>query len=171
MLSSSFSCIFCVSLYVQSIYVGCYNSDEVVSNPLIHGLNCVVCSTATNIACEDPFKADVSVPNSLSHSGFVSCTVSCDLHSFRCLRVVFALMIQKTVYWNGWGTYKGQVIIRSGSASACASSSSVGSLGTEYCCSETDNCNDASAPLVSIGVRFFLCLFIVYSIVMHIHPQ
>ncbi|CAF1059299.1 unnamed protein product [Rotaria sordida] len=37
------------------------------------GLNCIVCSSGTNSACEDPSHIDASTLSSLSQSGYVSC--------------------------------------------------------------------------------------------------
>jgi len=43
---------------------------------LTHGLNCIVCSSATDVNCVDPSHADASVLNGYTRPGFVSCIVS-----------------------------------------------------------------------------------------------
>jgi len=40
------------------------------------GLHCIVCSSATNVACADSFSGDKSTSSSLSQSDFTSCLVS-----------------------------------------------------------------------------------------------
>ncbi len=40
------------------------------------GLHCIVCSTATDVSCEDPHSGDMSITSSLSNDGFIACLVS-----------------------------------------------------------------------------------------------
>jgi hypothetical protein len=48
---------------------------------VIDGLNCIVCSSATNVACQDPFHGDTSTSSSLSQPDFTSCLVSDNLYT------------------------------------------------------------------------------------------
>ena len=45
------------------------------------GLNCIVCSSATDVTCDDPFRGDRSTSSAFSQGGFTSCLVSDHLHS------------------------------------------------------------------------------------------
>ena len=40
------------------------------------GLHCMICSSATNSDCDDPYKGDRAPSSSLSQGGFTSCLVS-----------------------------------------------------------------------------------------------
>ena len=56
------------------------------------GLNCIVCSSATNVNCDDPFRGDTSTSSSLSQGGFTSCLVSDRLYRIFC-RFLFRLIV------------------------------------------------------------------------------
>ncbi|UJR29370.1 hypothetical protein I4U23_010582 [Adineta vaga] len=43
---------------------------------MTYELNCIICSSTTNINCYDPYKGDLSTTSTLSQSGFKSCRVS-----------------------------------------------------------------------------------------------
>ncbi|CAF1392127.1 unnamed protein product [Adineta ricciae] len=96
----------------------------------IYGLNCIVCSTITDIDCYDPYKGDLSKTSPVSQSGFTSC--------------------QKTMYWSNVGFFPSGTVVREGSNAPCISSSSTGAVATLYCCSDKDNCNSAMGYSVSL---------------------
>ncbi|UJR29364.1 hypothetical protein I4U23_010576 [Adineta vaga] len=106
-------------------------------------LNCIVCSSATNIDCYDPYKGDLSITSSVSQPGFTSC--------------------HKTMYWANMGFFPSGTVIREGSNTVCNTAESTGSLATLYCCSNKDNCNNAmthSALLIVTVSSVLSCLFI-----------
>ncbi|CAF1308588.1 unnamed protein product [Rotaria magnacalcarata] len=117
------------------------------------GLNCIICSTATNYACEDSFKGDTSLSSSLTQAGYVSC--------------------HKTVYWlnDGTSTYTNRMnlIVRGGSHAICSASQTTGSFGTVYCCSNKDNCNDATIQraFVFITVSLLIASWVVKRILLY----
>ena len=116
----------------------------------IYGLNCIVCSTITNIDCYDPYKGDLSKASPVSQSGFTSCQVSKN-NSMRLSYIMF-ISAQKTMYWSNVGFFPSGTVVREGSNAPCISSSSTGAVATLYCCSDKDNCNSAIDYSVSLFI-------------------
>ncbi|CAF3656542.1 unnamed protein product [Rotaria socialis] len=104
------------------------------------GLHCIICSTATNYACEDSFKGDTSLSSSLTQAGYVSC--------------------HKIIYWSNYGTSTHTNtairIVRDGSQAICSASQTTGSSGTVYCCSNKDNCNGATIQRAFVFITMSL---------------
>ncbi|CAF0728166.1 unnamed protein product [Adineta steineri] len=75
------------------------------------GLNCIVCSSTTNIACYDPYQNGSSATSSFPQSGFTSCL--------------------KTMYSGTATIYPAGTVVREGSHSSCIAPETIGGIAVQ----------------------------------------